>query len=364
MLIGSLSLIATPYLSGFYSKDLILELAIAQWTIPSTWMWLIGSFVAGLTACYIIRLLAYIYLGTPTGPRKTYEMSHEQPFGIVIPIVFLSLLAISFGYISREATVGLGNSFSPMRREIISSYDASTASSYLIEADFGIAFITKNLPLIFTGSGVLLGFLFFILIPALNRYSSSTNIIVSNLVHTRSSIDESNFSLGQITDASPLMNRSFPIHHAHLVLGLSNKWWIDALYARYLTWPGLYIGLLGSKVIDRGVLELLGPAGVTSILVGNTTYNNWNVWSLSNLTRSLPHYTGPQEVNSEKNESLISNWIGTTLPDYSSYIVVFALVTILGILWMNPIDGELIPPFYLLPLVLWLILITSTVGVT
>jgi NADH-ubiquinone oxidoreductase chain 5 len=38
MLIGSLSLIATPYLAGFYSKDLILELAIAQYTVPGTWL--------------------------------------------------------------------------------------------------------------------------------------------------------------------------------------------------------------------------------------------------------------------------------------------------------------------------------------
>jgi len=356
MLIGSLSLIATPYLAGFYSKDLILELAITQCTVPGTWMWLLGSLVAGITACYSIRLLSYIYLGTPTGPRKTYEMAHEQPLGIIIPIVILSILAITFGYIAREAAVGIGNSLSA---------EAGTRSSvsYLIEADFGLSLWTKNWPLICTISGVLFGLIFFVWIPTL-KISSLL------LLRTNRQTEKENRNTVKLGE-NPFI--SFPVflNNAPLVLGLSNKWWIDAIYARVLSWPGLFIGLLGSKIIDRGVLELIGPAGFTSIFLGSfssasekkkSTDANLTIWSISNLTRSLISHnsvveqTHPVSSAYEKKDS--SSWIGTTLPDYSSYIVVFTLVTIVGILFINPITNTV--SSYLLSLVLGFIIITST----
>jgi NADH:ubiquinone oxidoreductase subunit 5 (subunit L)/multisubunit Na+/H+ antiporter MnhA subunit len=83
-------------------------------------------------------------------------MAHEQPLGIIIPIVILSILAITFGYIAREAAVGIGNSLSAAAE--IGVYN----NPYLIEADFGLSLFTKNFPLICTSSGVLFGFLFFV----------------------------------------------------------------------------------------------------------------------------------------------------------------------------------------------------------
>jgi len=57
VLIGSLSLMAVPYLTGFYSKDLLLELSFAFFNILSIFIYFIGTFAAILTAFYSTRLL-------------------------------------------------------------------------------------------------------------------------------------------------------------------------------------------------------------------------------------------------------------------------------------------------------------------
>jgi NADH-ubiquinone oxidoreductase chain 5 len=320
MFIGSLSLIATPYLSGFYSKDLILEISGAQWVLSATWLWFLGSIVAGITACYSIRLLSYIYLGTPNGPRKIYEMSHEQPIGIVIPIIFLSILAITFGYFAREVSVGLGN-FTLAGKE-------SIWPAYLIEADFGINIWAKNFAFIATLVGVVSGIIIFIIFPAFIHLTRKQN---------------NNFSL--------ISYRITNIFNC-LINGLSNKWWIDALYARGISWPGLQLGLIGSKYIDRGVLEILGPIGLSKVLIpvdyaANTTFSIANIssqpiFSLTsdyNLSIAQPNMTNEilrlQErdivffdfLNYNKGETK-NFWIGYTLPDYSSYVIIFILLSL------------------------------------
>ena len=57
MLVGTLSLLATPWLTGFYSKDLIIELAFAQYSFEGTFAFILGSLTAGLTAFYSFRLI-------------------------------------------------------------------------------------------------------------------------------------------------------------------------------------------------------------------------------------------------------------------------------------------------------------------
>ena len=61
MLVGSLSLLATPWLTGFYSKDLIIELAYAQYSFSGTYAYILGSITAGLTAFYSFRLRSFFF---------------------------------------------------------------------------------------------------------------------------------------------------------------------------------------------------------------------------------------------------------------------------------------------------------------
>jgi NADH:ubiquinone oxidoreductase subunit 5 (subunit L)/multisubunit Na+/H+ antiporter MnhA subunit len=76
MLTGSLSLLATPYLTGFYSKDLILELAFGQYNFSGIYAYILGSITAGITAFYSFRLISLVFLTTPNGNKQSYINSY------------------------------------------------------------------------------------------------------------------------------------------------------------------------------------------------------------------------------------------------------------------------------------------------
>jgi NADH-ubiquinone oxidoreductase chain 5 len=79
MLTGSLSLLAIPYLTGFYSKDLILELAYGQYNFSGIYAYILGSFTAGITAFYSFRLISLVFLTTPNGNKQSYINSYLSP---------------------------------------------------------------------------------------------------------------------------------------------------------------------------------------------------------------------------------------------------------------------------------------------
>jgi len=57
MVIGSLALIGFPFLTGFYSKDVILEVAYAKYTVSGNFAYWLGSLSALFTSYYSFRLL-------------------------------------------------------------------------------------------------------------------------------------------------------------------------------------------------------------------------------------------------------------------------------------------------------------------
>lgn len=57
MFIGSLALIGFPFLTGFYSKDVILEVAYAKYTIGGNFAYWLGVLSALFTSYYSFRLL-------------------------------------------------------------------------------------------------------------------------------------------------------------------------------------------------------------------------------------------------------------------------------------------------------------------
>jgi NADH-ubiquinone oxidoreductase chain 5 len=224
MLVGSLSLLATPWLTGFYSKDLIIELAYGQYSFSGMYAYILGSLTAGITAFYSFRLISLVFLTVPNGIKKVYLDSHESNFAVVIPLFVLALFSIFFGYLLSDLFVGVGTDF------FGNSIYINPNNISIIEAEFSLPLLVKLLPLILSISGATLAVLLYHVYP---------NFII-NL--TESSLGRSIYTF------------------------LNGKYFFDVIYNNYIIAAGLKTGYTISKVLDRGVIELLGPYGLASAL--------------------------------------------------------------------------------------------------
>jgi NADH-ubiquinone oxidoreductase chain 5 len=111
MLIGSLALIGFPFLTGFYSKDLILEIALMKYTLPSTFAYLFGILTAFLTAFYTFRLFYMTFIYKTNSFRQNIIYAGEVPGKIAFSLLVLSFGSIFFGYLCKDMFTGLGNDF-------------------------------------------------------------------------------------------------------------------------------------------------------------------------------------------------------------------------------------------------------------
>jgi NADH-ubiquinone oxidoreductase chain 5 len=230
MLVGSLSLLATPWLTGFYSKDLIIELAYGQYSFSGTYAYILGSLTAGLTAFYSFRLISLVFLTVPNGPKNSYLNSHEANLAVILPLFVLALFSIFFGFVFSDLFVGVGSDF------FANSLFIHPNNISIIEAEFSLPIFIKLLPSIFSLFGALL---------AIFLYHKSTNFVIEL---TETSIGRKIYTF------------------------LNGKYLFDVVYNNYIVSIGLQLGYTISKVLDRGVIELLGPQGLSHIFT-NTGYN-------------------------------------------------------------------------------------------
>jgi len=100
MLVGSLALIGFPFLSGFYSKDLILEVAYSlSNTTKGFFASILGTITAFLTAFYSFRLVFYIFFDSFKNHVNISKKIHEPGKYMSIPLGILSFFSICIGYI-------------------------------------------------------------------------------------------------------------------------------------------------------------------------------------------------------------------------------------------------------------------------
>ena len=115
VLIGSLSLMALPYLSGYYSKDMILEVSYSQYRLNGRVTNWLGLITATITSLYTIRMITYTFFNIPNGRRGMYlTLAGTKERGeimYVIPLVILAMGSIYLGYMTKEIFVGVGTTF-------------------------------------------------------------------------------------------------------------------------------------------------------------------------------------------------------------------------------------------------------------
>ena len=230
MLVGSLSLLATPWLTGFYSKDLIIELAYGQYSFSGTYAFILGSITAGLTAFYSFRLICLVFLTVPNGPKQSYLNAHEANNKVIIPLFLLALFSIFFGFIFSDLFVGMASDF------FSNAIFIKPNNISLVEAEFSLPLIIKLLPALLSLFGASL---------AIFLYHKSPTFI----------IDLTDSLIGQ-----------------NLYTFFNGKYFFDIIYNNYMINKGLELGYSISKVLDRGIIEMVGPYGLSQTLT-NTGKN-------------------------------------------------------------------------------------------
>ena len=91
MIIGTLALTGFPLLSGFYSKDAIIEFAYLRGNTVGYYAAGIGIFTALLTSIYSWRLIFKTFHGNYNNKNLKIEETHEAPLVMLIPLIILLL---------------------------------------------------------------------------------------------------------------------------------------------------------------------------------------------------------------------------------------------------------------------------------
>jgi NADH-ubiquinone oxidoreductase chain 5 len=111
ILIGSLALIGFPFLAGFYSKDIILEVSGSTYSNIGLFAYILGILAAFCTSFYSTRLFFLVFLANPNGNKKIILNAHEGTWRMSFPLFVLSLLSLIVGYISKDLFIGFGTKF-------------------------------------------------------------------------------------------------------------------------------------------------------------------------------------------------------------------------------------------------------------
>ena len=227
MLIGSLSLAGFPFLTGFYSKDVILEVAFARYTVSGNFAYWLGGICVLLTSYYSFRLCFLTFFAENKALKTQVEKSHDAPFIMALPLMILALGSIFVGYCGKDMMIGLGTTFWG------NAIYTLPETSNILESEW-IPQSVKLLPFFFTLLGVALAFLL-----TLNQNRAATLKVYQ-------------FKISKIG--------------RQLYAMLNKRWFFDKVYNDLLAQKALDFGYQVSfKRLDKGTFEILGAQGICSV---------------------------------------------------------------------------------------------------
>lgn len=100
---------AFPFYSGFYSKDLLLEILSVPHNVTHSMAYLLTLLAALLTTIYSIRLLMSTMWSRPQFPLAALPFVADSPILMTGPMIFLSIGAVCLGYFTSELFLGYGS---------------------------------------------------------------------------------------------------------------------------------------------------------------------------------------------------------------------------------------------------------------
>ena len=216
LLIGTLALVGTPFLTGFYSKDVILELAYARYSLSGNFSYLLTIFSVLTTSYYSFRLLFlcfHTYASNITNlDKQSASNIHDADRVMVFVLGTLAIGSIFAGWFFKPMFIGVGTDF-------WNNSIAIGQNTGFIEAEFLPVYV-KLIPLLATLLGAACAYLLTMVFVNKSYYYSLTYL-------------------------------------RPLFIFLNQRWHYDKLLNRYVALPGYQLGLLFVKVFDKGLLELL-----------------------------------------------------------------------------------------------------------
>ena len=218
MLVGTLALTGFPFLSGFYSKDAIIEFAYLRNSSLGNYAVLIGIFTAFLTSIYSWRLFFKTFHGSYNNKKIPINETHESPIIMLIPLFFLGIGALFAGFLFKEIFIGH------------SSKDFWQASIFFMNE-----INHEHIPLWLL---LITPVLVVISIPLTFYY----------YIYNTKFLEE-------------FKNTSLPLYNF-----LLNKWYIDELYDLVFVNPIKKIGSFFWKKGDVGTIDRFGPDGISKLI--------------------------------------------------------------------------------------------------
>jgi len=219
MIIGTLALTGFPFLSGFYSKDAIIEFAYLRGNSVGMYAAYVGIFTAFLTSIYSWRLIFKTFHGSYNNSNVKIESMHESPPVMLIPLVILSIGAIFAGMVFKDLFIGHSNSYAFWSSSIKFLEPLSTEHPPTWFLFLTPVLVVLSIPLSF--------YLF---------------------IKNKSVVDE-------------IVRINKPLY-----IFLQKKWYFDELYDYMFIRPSKKIGYFLWKQIDGSVIDKFGPDGISKII--------------------------------------------------------------------------------------------------
>ncbi len=218
MLIGTLALTGFPFLSGFYSKDAIIEFAYLRHSTVGYSAAIVGIITAFLTSIYSWRLLFLTFHGKYNNKKISLEKTHESPIIMLIPLIILGVGAVLSGILLKNFFIG---------QESANFWKNSIFFINELSHDHKPLWLILITPIIVT-----------IAIPISYYYFIKNPKILEN----------------------------FKISYNKIYDFLLNKWYFDEIYEFIFVKPLKKLGDIFWKRGDENTIDRFGPDGISKVV--------------------------------------------------------------------------------------------------
>jgi NADH-ubiquinone oxidoreductase chain 5 len=236
---------AFPFTSGFYSKDLLLELLCVPHTFYHTIAYIFTLLAAFITSSYSVRVLMISMFSRPLFSKSLLPFVVDSPIFMTLPLIILSVGAVLLGYLSHELFLSSGSSF-----YMNSIFTHPNSNSFLFDAPFGatsVAFV----PVLFLSIILLI-----LYISPLNN----PHYLAPSYFNLSSPIKSLSGSFSASYSPSSTSHRDYFRPSPNLTTHFTLLNYFNVFYHWFMFFC-LKISKKYYRNIDKGFLELFGPTG-------------------------------------------------------------------------------------------------------